>query len=387
MKKRMVAILCLLFCLFGLTPLMTSAATDTLFIAVNDDLLELTGETAPVRIGGITYLPYTIFDKSVARVDLGVYSSWNAKQETVTLYSKSRTLVFNIQAGTAYSYQDGAEYSYKAVVRNGMPYVPAYDSCQYFGLKCPLLITDDTYGTQFQLLRITNGNQILGDSMFIRSAQPMLAEMARKNSQNPGKSSNKPGGTTVNPSGNSAEGIGKDTEVYFSVRVDSGQNLASIQTALKNSRQVKGIFFFSVDKLASSDDTLRELVSNGQRVGLIAKGGSLEEQLGNLQEGNRLLKHILRQKAVFVLDEGMSAETQAGLKEKGYLPWKANVTVGSRGRSDSALYQTVLDRIGAAKGKARVLLDDNTKGGTVSSILRQLREDQYDIRILCETDF
>jgi hypothetical protein len=372
----------MLFWFLGMIPFMTSAASDALFIAVNDELLELSVETAPIRIGGITYLPCTIFEKSVTRVDLGVYYSWNAKEQKITLFSKGRTLEFDIKAGTAYSYIEDQEYAYQAVVRNGMPYVPAAASCGYFGLGCSLLFTDDT---QFQLLRIKNGNQVLDDSMFIRSARPLLEELAGKQSSS--GTSNKPGGSTVNNSGTSGNGIGQGTMVYFAIRADGGDNLNSIQNAMKGSRQVKGIFFFSVEKLASNDDTLRELVMSGQRVGLIAKGGTLEEQLGNLQEGNRLLKHILRQKAVFVLDEGMSAEIQEGLKAKGYLPWKANITVSSRGRSDTALYQTVLDRIGDSKGKARVLLDDNAKGGTISSILRQLREDRYDIRILRETDF
>lgn len=381
MKKRMIAILCMLVWLIGLIPLMTSAAADVCFIAINDELPALTVETLPIRVGGMLYLPCTVFDKRVTGVDLGVYYGWHAQGETITLYSQNRRLTFDVKAGTAYSDQEDKEYAYQAIVRNGMPYVPAGSSCWYFGLKCPLLITDDN---RFQVLRISNGKQVLDDNMFIRSAIPILEEKAAKYNQN--TNGNQGGGTAVKP-GSSGDETQPDAQVYLAIRMGSGQNLSAIMNAMKSSRQVKGVFFFPVEQLAAYDDTLRELVMSGQRIGLIAKGTTLEEQLGSLQEGNRLLKHILRQKAVFVLNEGLSEEMQKGLQEEGYLPWKANITLGSRGRSDSALYQAVLDRIGDSKGKARVLLDDNTKGGTVFSILRQLREEQYDIRILRETDF
>lgn len=384
MKKQMMAAFCAFFLLIGLLPFMAFAAVDVLFIAINDELPELTLETSPIRVGGITYLPCTIFDNRVTGVDLGVYYNWDAKSETITLYSKDRMLSFRIKEGTAYSYNEEREYAYQAIVRSGMPYVPAASSCRYFGLSCPLLITDDT---EFQLLRIKNGNQVLDDTMFIRSAKPLLEERAAKYAQNSSGTSSNQQGESVKNQENSGNSNGAEAVVYFAVRVDGGQNLQSILNAMKGSFKVKGIFFFHVEQLASKDDILRQLVSNGQRIGLIANGNSVEEQLSSLGEGNRLLKHIVRQKAVFVLNEGASAEIQEGLREQGYIPWKANITVGSLNRSDASFYQTVLERIGKAKGKARVLLDDNTKGGTLSSILRQLREDQYEIRILRETDY
>jgi hypothetical protein len=221
--------------------------------------------------------------------------------------------------------------------------------------------------------------------MFIRTAKPLLEERAAKYSQKP--DSTPSGNQSGENSENSQDSTGAEAVVYLAVRVDGGQNLKPILNALGGSRTVKGIFFFSPEQLSSYDDILRELVSNGQRVGLIAKGASLEDQLRSLERGNELLKHILRQKAVFVLNEGLSEDIQKGLQEEGYLPWKANITVTSRNRSDSGIYQTVLNQVAGTKGKARVLLDDNTKGGTVSSILRQLRKDRYEIRAIRETDF
>jgi hypothetical protein len=270
-----------------------------------------------------------------------------------------------------------------------MPYVPAAAACRYFGLGCSFLATEDA---QFQLIRIKNGKQILDDDMFVRSVRPHLEERAAKYNQTSGSTSNPSGGnpsgggTVITPPNTSGEGSGQDVEVYLAIRVGNGAELSSIVKALKANRQVKGMFFFPVDELVEHDDLLRELISKGQRVGLIAQGTSLEEKQKSLEAGNLLLEHILRQRTAFVLDEGFSEEVKSGLSSEGYLPWRATVSVTSQNRSASSVYGTVLSKIEGSKGKARVLLDDGTKGGTLSSILRKLREDRYDIRPLRETD-
>jgi len=296
-------------------------------------------------------------------------------------------LEFDIQSGTAYDFAEDREYAQQAVVRNGIPYVPAAWSCGRFGMSCTFPITDDE---QFQLLRIKNGNEVIvDDNMYKRSVHPILEDRAAKFGQGePSKpTSGQSGGIKVDIPETSGENTSQEATVYFAIRVDGGAQLDSIFHALKRNLRVKGVFFFHNNQLASSDDFLRELVSNGHRVGLIAEGSSLEEQLHSLEEGNRLLEHILRQKASFVLNERFSEDSQQGLQESGYLLWTANITMASRSRSDAVLYQSILDRIGEKKGKARVLLDDNTKGGTLSSVLRQLQEDQYEIRSIRETDY
>ena len=389
MRKRLVAALCILLLLTGLFPMASSAALDITFLAVNDEFPELTAETSPIRVGGVTYLPCTVFDKRSTGVDLGVSYGWDAKEDKISLYTKDRVLEFNVKTGIAYAYAEEREYNYQAVVRNGMPYVPAAAACRYFGLGCSFLATEDA---QFQLIRIKNGKQILDDDMFMRSVRPHLEERAAKYSQTSGGTSNPSGGnssgggTVITPPNTSGEGSGQDVEVYLAVRVGNGAELSSIVKALKANRWVKGMFFFPVDELVDHDDLLRELISKGQRVGLIAQGTSLEEKQKSLEAGNLLLEHILRQRTAFVLDEGFSEEVKSGLSSEGYLPWRATVSVSSQNQSDSSVYGKVLSKIEESKGKARVLLDDGTKGGTLSSILRKLREDRYDIRPLRETD-
>lgn len=389
MKKKVLVVLWLVFLLLSLFPLSSLAAEDPYFIAVNDDLPELSLETQPIRVGGVTYIPCMIFDRRNSGSTLGVFYAWDVKGETVSIYSKSQTLEFDIKNGTAFSYDKQKEYNYQAVTRNGMAYVPAASTCMYFGLDLSFPISDDA---KVQILRIKNGNQVLDDQMFLRSARPLLEDRSA-NYQGSGRSSSggkqTSGGTiTIRPNETRTEEQRKDdTSVYLGIRVGDAANLSSILTALEESRQLKAVFFFRVDELIPQDDLLREVIGRGHRVGFLPSGNTTEAQIENLQEGNRLLKHILRQKAVFVLQEGGSEELASGLHAEGYLPWTPNISVSGAGRSDSATYQTVLQRLEKKTGKARLLLDDKVKGGTLSSVLKMAEKDGYNMRALRETDY
>lgn len=388
MKKPIALLLCVLFFLANVAPVSGLATDDPYYIAINDEFPELNQQTEPIRVSGVTYIPWTIFDRRSTGVDLGVYSSWDVKAKKVSLYFKARVLEFDLESGTAHASDEDKDYNYQAVMRNGLPYLPAVSSCNYFGLSCSFPVTEDA---KYQILRLKNGNQILNDTMFMRSVRPILEERLTKPSQS-GSGSSKGGGnqsgrgTTGTSSGASSDAPGENTAVYLAIRVDHAKNLDSMLNALTGNRQVKAVFFFPVSRLEECDDLLRELTGHGQRVGLIPSGNSLQAQLDSLNEGNRLLGHILRQKAFFVLSESATEEQRTGLRAEGYLPWSPNVTVSAAGRSDAAIYQSVLDKLKKKTGKVRLLLDDGMKGGTLSSALRQLREDGYDLRVFRETD-
>lgn len=356
---------------------------------MNDELPALTQETAPIRINGVTYIPATIFDRRVAGVGLGVSYAWDAKAEKVTLYTESKILEFNIKTGLAYSYEEDREYAYPAALRNGMPYLPAVSACTVFDISVDFLSTDDL---KYQLLRLRNGNEVLDNRMYMRSVRPLLEE--RANQQTLGEDGNKnPGGTgqvtpppTVMPPEVVEEETTTNQPVYLSVRVNTATEVASLVDSLSVNGRLKAVFFFPVDRLVASDELLRELVGRGHKIGLIPTGKGIEEQLRSLQAGNDLLKHILRQRAMFVLDEGFSEETKAAMHAEAFLPWKPNITLSAGGKSDSAIYQSAMQQIEARKGRLRLLLDDQVKGGTLSSVIRQLVEDGYDLRALRETD-
>lgn len=388
MKKRMCAALCLLLLLITLIPV-TTVAVSPYFLGINDKFIDLTLETEPIVVNGETYIPCTLFDRRVLGSELDVFYAWDTRAESVTIYDKSSSsLQFDIQAGNAYSNDKQKTYDYKAIMRNGMAYVPAYSTCTFFGLTPSILTIEDS---KYQLLRIKNGNEVLNDQVYVRSVIDLVEDRVGKYNQgstSSGQGVKKPTNEpTEKPNQVEEEAPGQSTAVYFAFRMDQGTNLDSMISALGGQYQIQAVFFFPVDRLKDSADLLRELVGQGQRIGLIPNGSTQKTQLESLQEGNRLLKHLVRQKAVFVLAEDSTEETKTAMQSAGFLPWSSNIKVSGQGISDSTIYQTVLGRVAAKKkGKARLLLRDTLKGGTLSSVLRQLQQDGYDLRSMRETD-
>ena len=73
------------------------------FVALNDNIPPISGDTIPIWSGGVLYVPYTIFDRTlVNNVDLGVYVSRSST--SVTLWNMRQILVFDLSAGTCNPY-------------------------------------------------------------------------------------------------------------------------------------------------------------------------------------------------------------------------------------------------------------------------------------------
>ncbi len=379
MKKRILTVLCAL--LFGISaipigPIRAAPVKELFFVAVNDSAPELTGDSAPIWIGNTAYIPCALFDRRVTGVSLGVSYSWSS--EAVLLFAGERTLEFDISTGKAYADGGTRAYDYQAVIRNGRPYVPAVNACRFFGIQTIML-----YTASGPLLRIKSGDQELSDNLFMDAVEPIFAtRLAQYNSANSGQEGTpgqKPGTDPTKPAPNDAVPV-QEKVVYTAVRVTGGLELSGVIAAL-NGRGVKGLFFFSQEDLRSYDKALRRLVGSGHRVGLIPQGQTLEEQLGSIGEGNRLLFQILRQETLFVLVSDQSKEMETGLRDGGYLLWKANVREEGQGTA------AFLNQIKYQKGRARVLLQAEYGAGTLAALLREMQVESFDLRQPRETSY
>ena len=378
MRNRVLSVLCaVLFALSAIPvgPIQAAPVKELFFIAVNDSAPELTGDAAPIWIGSSAYIPCALFDRRVSGVSLGISYSWSS--EAVLLFSGGQTLEFDIAAGKAYANGGTRAYDYQAVIRNGRPYVPATNSCRFFGLQATML-----YTTSGPLLRIKDGNQELSDNLFLDSVEPLFAtRLAQFNSANSGEGTagGKPGTVTPTPEPNEA-GPTQDKIVQTTIRVTSGLKLGGIISTL-NGRGVKGLFFFAPEDLAGYDKALRQLTGSGHRVGLIPQGETLQEQLESIAEGNRLLSHILRQETVFILASGQVSEIETGLRNAGYLIWVPNVR--EEGQETTAL----LNQIKNQRGRVKLLLRAEYGTGHLGTLLRGMQTEQFDLRPVRETSY
>ena len=127
MKKRLGALLCaLVMCLALLSP--ASALEEVCFTSLNNKLLPLASDTCPLWSGGVLYVPASLFDGSATNasygVTLGVSLTQSQSSGTITLYSLSGILVFDLNSGICVDQQTGELLSGRAITRNGRIYLP-----------------------------------------------------------------------------------------------------------------------------------------------------------------------------------------------------------------------------------------------------------------------
>lgn len=127
MKKRRGAVPFLLAAVLflGLSVPMPASAANIYFVGLNDNVPPMTAGNMPFWSGGVLYVPYTVFDANLngSHVNLGLHTSYNRVDNTVTLFNLRQMLVFNMNDGTCRDDMTGAVYSSRAVMRNGRPYL------------------------------------------------------------------------------------------------------------------------------------------------------------------------------------------------------------------------------------------------------------------------
>lgn len=273
--KRLAVLLLCVVVLAGVA-IPAGGASNVYFMAVNDKVVEMTADNMPLVVGGVLYVPYTMLSAKYSGINLGVNAQFSVSRGTVMLTQGAVSVVFNPQDDVCMDLYGGI-LDARAVVRNGMVYLPLAWVCEYFdGLSYSLIRTE--YGT---LIRVTNNMAVLEDLAFEDAARTMLRANYQRYISSIGGSQDGPGGSASQGQGNTGPLI------YLAFRVD-GQTEAMAQM-LELNRQW-GLFLFTVDELKEQDELVRRLVGSGHMVGLELTGGGEEEAA----EGSRLLADIAR---------------------------------------------------------------------------------------------
>lgn len=337
-----------------LVPLAATATGDTIyFTAVNDTLLPLSAESMPVYERGVLYVPYTVFDSSVTGVNLGVYYGQEQNvEQTLTLYTRQKMLIFNITRGIAVN-QNGEEQGYSAVVRHGKVYVPVRRVCAFFGLDYSLLYTD--YG---QLIRIKNQNVSLSDAQFLDAAPASLEyrlEMyyAAQATPSPSPSAAQPSPTPTPAPSDQPSAI----SVYLAFRCQ-GEATGELLDALEE-RNVPALLLFPPDALEEQAEQVRRAAASGHSVGFTLTGVEPSRQAEVLEEANRLLADICCARARIVELTDGDRQSRAALEAAGWAVWQSNVSGTSLPGNRAAAANTLYQRITAYDRTARVTLTDS----------------------------
>ena len=369
MKKRVLALLCILVLLLGgLLPVRASQSNNTVYLlAVNDKFYD---GALPVAVNGTIYVPYTVFDKNATGVDLGVYYGLKQEQGTIlSLYSINGHLTFRVIMGLCEDGQ-GNPMDFHALPRNNIPYVPAAAVCEFFGLQYSFLPTTDR-GT---LIRITSSPDTLSDALFLASARSSMLERYNNILQAREPTPSATPAPSATPTSPPLPTTPADRPDRSNIRVYLAVNASDSDIDLSTffPEGVRALFLFTPDSLVSRADQIRSAVAAGHSIGLIAEGSG-EQARAQLERGNELLGHIARVSTHIVAASGDLADQ---LSQEGWQIWRGY----SPGSSASAA-QTYL-----ATRRDVTRLELPAGPTALSRVLSTLRQDGYTLRQPVETD-
>ncbi|MEG2570820.1 MAG: stalk domain-containing protein [Clostridia bacterium] len=380
--KRLLSLLIVFSMLLLMLPV--RAANET-FIAINNIVLPLTS-SMPVRTGGTWYMDYQSFTQG----DLGINVSCNADIGTATLYSWDKTIVFNINKGTAYDVKSSISHKQWAYYRGGTIYVPVSFVCEQFGITF-------TYLNSVSLLRLKTNSSIT-DSMFVYIAKKRIPDLLAQyyGSQTPAhKPPSKPssgnngatgGNHTVPPPRPSPSqpptpdvpGVTAPTAppsvpaaktAYLTIDLVSGANNDEI-LALLNEYNMACTFFVGADAIAANDDSFRRVAATNHALGVYGK------TLADLERANKLMYNTAFRKSRLA----HVTTDFAAVTDSGYRAWGCHAD--ARTQTSGEVIATL-----GARAITVVRLDDSASGvKKLRKILPYLAESGFVVRPLSIMD-
>lgn len=351
MKQRAAALIFCVLLVFQLAVPPARAAGTVYFIAANNEVLPLSDETMPFWSGGYLYIPASIFTGTLRRY-FGISYSYKPSSQTAVLYNSvgDHSLIFDLRE--TYTMDREGNISYPGgILRNGIPFVPAYLVAKYFNFNYS--VTEVKYG-YLVWLRLPGFG--LTDKEFadaatynmVRRYEEYLKETAEQGSVTPGASSTP----------NTASG----KRIYLCMEAD---DTTSAMLDVLDRYEMQAAFFCTPEFMKSNGALLRRMVATGQTVGILVDGEkenqTVEEQL---REGNQALELATCGKTrIAVVKNGDDTAVQAA-QTAGFYCLEADLDRSGYDLRSSSNATALLQKISAKRGDVTVWLADtaNTAG-------------------------
>ena len=355
-----------------------ASAANLYFTGLNDTVAPLTSDSMPFWSGGTLYVPYTVFDSSRNEVgiSLGLVTSYNRTNQTVTFYNLRQILTFDLNTGNCRDELGGAVYSSRAIMRNNKPYVALNMVCSFFGLEWSY--HQLPYIPQGYLVRIKNADVVLDDGSFIENARDLINNRLRDYTQSL-SSAETTDPAPVQPSP-PPEVDSSSTATYLAFRCESGQGLPGILDALDRAGHY-GAFFLSPQVLEEEGDLVRRILGTGHSVGILAEG---EEVRSLLEQGSLALERAAQTRTTLAY---VPAGQRAALEQEGWVCWRETLSLAPSGTvGPNTFANSVLDRLGDRRRTVYLTLEGGTDTARVlSTLLRRLGDSRYSIAVPMET--
>lgn len=252
MRKKLLALLLAVCLLLAAVPLPAGAVSDVCFVAINDTM----PESIPLAYvkDNVAYIPCSALN------GFRIYNLYDANISTVLVYTSFQQITIDMNAGIATD-KDGLTYAATAVFRNGQVYVPAAFICSMFGLQASY-IEGNGVG---DICRITDGSEVLGDSLFLSAATNLMRTRYNAYQQSIAPT------PAVTPSNGRPDPSPVKSTIYLTFL---GLPTNYLLNLLKN-YQYTATFFLTEADIVASPDTVRRIVGDGHYVGIYCQDGTL----------------------------------------------------------------------------------------------------------------
>ena len=420
-KHRISSFLIAAVLFLGLAWPIPASAANLYFTAINNSVAPLSSNTMPFWSGGAIYVPYSIFDANLngINVSLGLYTSYNRSNNTITLFNLRQMLVFDLSKGTCWDEMTGTTYSARAVMRGGTAFLPLNMVSSFFGLSYSY--NQLPYISQGYLVRIKSADAVSDDASFIDAAQTVINNRLRDYTQSlsPADTTNpsvKPGtnpgpgtspgtapgttpgtGTGTNPGTTPGTNPGTtspttppaapeepdetETVAYLALRCKSAEGLASAMNALDAAGR-SAVFFLTPQLLEEEGDLVRRALGTGHSVGILADSGEPVEEL--LARGTAALETAAHTRTTLAC---VPAGQRTALEEAGWVCWTETARLQpSDTVSPSSFASSTIRRLKNRQGPVYLTLEGGDSAARVLPVLlRQLGSSDYIVSIPMET--
>lgn len=293
---------CLVFSfLLGMNLPFVSRGSSLYFTVVNDTILPLNSNHFPVWVDGFIYLPYTVFDVGTTGSSLGTQSTYQKSTNLVTVYTDTSTLIFDLEGGYCVNGITQSVFPYRAVMENGIPYLPMTIVCNFFRITFSYHSTSSG-----SVVRLEKGTGNLNAARFLIENEGKMADMVKEYEQGP---------TVTLPSEPEPEPV---VDTPFCLGFWVGEEDIDFADTLENWK-VYGVFFFTEEQLRSQGNYLRKLVAMGHSIGISLVSTGIEDALVEAEVCNELLRAQTMTTTQIVSGSSGLAN---GLKGEKYILWQ-----------------------------------------------------------------
>lgn len=372
MKQRTAALIICALLMFQLAVPPAGAAKTVYFLATSNEVHPLSDQTMPFWSGGYLYIPASIFTGNVRRY-FGVSYSYNPSSQTAVLYNGvgDHSLIFYLNENYTLDREGNISYP-GGILRNGIPFVPAFLVAKYFNFSYS--VTEVKYG-YLVWLRLPGFG--LTDKEFADAA---TYNMVRRYDAYLKESTQQADETPDTPSTpNTASG----KRIYLCLEADD--NTSAMLDALDR-YDMQAAFFCTPEFLKDHGDLLRRMTATGQAVGILADAEngdqSVEEQL---RAGNQALELATCGKTrLAMVKNGDDAAVQA-VQAAGFRCLEADLDRSGYDLHGTSNASALMQKISARRGDVTVWLGDTVSLAGLRAFLAAAQEADRRCLALTET--